>query len=254
MNVQPGIPATRPTATYDRTARAHFALAFGTGGALLFFVVGWLASGLDWYLIRISVGLGAFTAAFMWTVLHPKIYPVFLRPLGRFGFLLVMAGAVQLFVAGHADVVAFAPFIVLMMLSALALTDFWRRWIVWKPFPAQSVADVFVSTVGALLILTLALSYLTAMLHAHGVVMAKRGIQGDAFVAFEGYYGWHLLDLVPVLKLPSTLNLPHPVNVTDIWAGGILLLLYKALVALPVIGVATQLFSQRTPNDDGRNR
>jgi hypothetical protein len=244
------LSATQLSGIPNRRSRLGAAALAGAFSMAFFFFFAALSAGVGWDVAGISAGVGIATSLIMWILFVPSVAGQLARPIGRLLFVLAGMGIAQITLVGDSKDEGFAPFVGLTVAGCLLLTGFWRRWVVWKPFPKQSTGDVLASTLGALVVLTVLFGYFTAMLQANGVVTIKARFDDDALWAFEGYYAWHLLDVVPVLKIPATLNLPDPVEVTDIWAGGVLLLLYKVLVAVPVIGVVTQLFAQRHDDAD----
>jgi hypothetical protein len=63
--------------------------------------------------------------------------------------------------------------------------------------------------------------------------------------AVESIYIWNFLDSIPSLKVPQTLNWERTGHRFTTTAGGVVLLLFKVMVVLPVINMLVQLF--RTP-------
>jgi hypothetical protein len=235
----------RLTGIENRWSRARSAATWAAAAMTLYFAVFALAKGAGWNVVRVSALSAGFVFILMWTIQVPSVAHIMNRPAGRLLYLVLMISGIHYLALGNSDDEVTIPFLGLVCLGALTLTGFWRRWVVWRPFPKESTGDVLASTMGALLVLTFAFAHVTAMLQSNDVVAIEDRPEGDSLWVFEGYYAWHLLDVIPVLKMPATLNLPAPVNVTDIWAGGTLLFVYKLLVAVPVIGVITQLFAQR---------
>jgi hypothetical protein len=56
----------------------------------------------------------------------------------------------------------------------------------------------------------------------------------DAWSTVESILTWNLLDMIPSLKVPDTLNWQLTHHITDS-LGGLLLLMYKILVVLPIV-------------------
>jgi hypothetical protein len=91
--------------------------------------------------------------------------------------------------------------------------------------------------IAGLIALTGAFAVLTAALQSEGLVSEKPASSADGFVwSTLGYYAWHLLDAIPVLEVPETLNWAKPpTKFTDYYAGT-LLLLFKLVAIIPIVG------------------
>jgi hypothetical protein len=149
------------------------------------------------------------------------------------GALVIAAtGAIQLFILAlgmRDDQVLLASAGVLVW--GVLITGFWKRWHVWSaPDPDHHVA-LLVTTLAALLVSIQAAALLTANIH---------GGPDHSLWTLEAHYGWHLLDSIPALKVPSTLHLSDPFTSASVRCGAVLLA-FKVLVILPVLTAATYL-------------
>jgi hypothetical protein len=133
----------------------------------------------------------------------------------------------------------------LFVLSAWAVRvgSFWQRWLPWLP-RKETAFTVLLDACRSLFMLTAMFAALSAVLHSHGWLTAKpSGNEGSVWTALA-YYGWNFLDSVPVLEVPKTLNWSLATTFTD-HASGALLLTYKLLVIVPVVGVVVELLQRR---------
>jgi hypothetical protein len=87
---------------------------------------------------------------------------------------------------------------------------------------------------------------LSALLVVRGVIptAGKPLPTLDPAWAMFSYYGWHLLDSVPVLDITNTLRWAEPYQFTDRWSSS-LLLAYKLLVILPFLAIASLVWRSR---------
>ena len=75
----------------------------------------------------------------------------------------------------------------------------------------------------------------TAAFQAEEWVSEKPAVPDEGFVwAAFGYYAWHLLDAIPLLDVPKTLNWKAPTSLTDHF-GGAILLFFKLVVIIPIV-------------------
>jgi hypothetical protein len=103
-------------------------------------------------------------------------------------------------------------------------------------------------TLQALLTLSAAFAVLTAALQERGLVTEQPPADVDGFVwSALGFYAWNLLDAIPLLEIPQTLNWEQATTLRD-HLGGALLLAYKLLVIVPLVGLIVGLVTVlRTP-------
>jgi hypothetical protein len=153
---------------------------------------------------------------------------------------------------------------------AVGLTRFYQRWQFWR-VPRERPLTTVAATIVALFLLVEAFTAVTSLAVQEGEVAASgyfsglsdaararakergSGFSGSTFLLptdadlyqeMERFYLWHLLDAVPTLKIPETLNWDKPaVELTDKRGGG-LLLVFKILVVLPVIRLGVQLWKR----------
>jgi hypothetical protein len=118
--------------------------------------------------------------------------------------------------------------------------EYWKYWLV-RPLPSRTTRVLLIELFACFAMLTSFISILLAALYQAHVVGAKGNLNlTSAFQAGNLACLWHFLDLVPVLKVPETLNwkLTHPFTGLS---AGLLMLVYELLVAIPVIAVGTEL-------------
>jgi hypothetical protein len=120
---------------------------------------------------------------------------------------------------------------------ALALTGFWRRWLFWRLPPDETVGSSVVSALTAWAALTASFAAITTELWRVGLLTTKAGVASDfKYGTVELYYIWHFLSAIPALDVPKTLNWTLQFGFADYFSGA-LLLVYKLLVIVPVIGL-----------------
>jgi hypothetical protein len=143
-----------------------------------------------------------------------------------------------------AVMVALTGFIVLM-------TGFAERWLPWRPPTGNLLFFRGFETALALLALTEGFTAAMLLLSQVGAISIAPPIAGpqaatarppDQWGAAESILIWNLLDMLPSVKAPQTLNLTLAYHVTDS-LGGLVLLAYKVLVVIPVIGAIRKLLS-----------
>lgn len=162
----------------------------------------------------------------------------------------------------------------LLGLTALAVwvTGFYERWLFWRTHEERALT-MLSATVVALLLLVESFTAISAILVQEGKVAAsgmfyqlsdaaqkraeeQAALKGgstskflfpsdaDLYQEMERFYFWKLLDAVPAVKIPETLNWDKPaVELTD-KLGGSLVLVFKILVVLPVVRVGVQLWKR----------
>lgn len=113
-------------------------------------------------------------------------------------------------------------------------------WVYWQMQVDARDRTPFViallSGLAALCVCVEAFASLTASLWQAGALSASGAVEPSLWTA-EKYYVWHLLDGVPLVKIPSSVNWTVPASFSDQWSGA-LLLAFKVLVLLPILGVA----------------
>jgi hypothetical protein len=125
--------------------------------------------------------------------------------------------------------------------GALLTTGYWRLWVFWLPHPKQTGPRLIASTTIAICFFMALFSVVTGYLYVHGTLTGKGAdLPSHPFFKLEEDYGWHFCDAIPALKVTETLNWAEPVKLTDP-ISGMLLLSFKLLVILPVVGLVTEL-------------
>jgi hypothetical protein len=121
----------------------------------------------------------------------------------------------------------------------------WRLWIPAVERPKEDAATTIMMAYLCLVLLTITFTVLTAILVAHGW-LGTPAPHGRGRLVWDalGYYTWNFLDGIPILHIPKTLNWKLGPGFKD-HASGALLLLYKLLVILPVIGLIVALTKSR---------
>lgn len=215
------------------------------GFALTGIGYGWDSTNL---LTAISVGIT------IWVLTRPRVVPLLAIPAVQVTGLLLAVVGTHVAYSYDPDVSRswfFAIFGLATAVSVAAVTGFWRRWAIWRLPPRESAWRIFLSTAGALGMLTIAFAFATLVAAEKDYI----GARGQASLAsIETFYLWNFLDAVPVLEIPDTLNWQEPsFEVTD-HAGGGLLLAYKVLVIVPVIGALVELWDRRRPMRSSKQR
>jgi hypothetical protein len=131
------------------------------------------------------------------------------------------------------------------------MTGFAERWTPWKPPTGNLLFFRGFETALALLALTEGFTAAMLLLSQVGAISITPPIAGpqaatarppDQWGAAESILIWNLLDMLPSVKAPQTLNWTLAYHVTDS-LGGSVLLAYKVLVVIPVIGAIRKLLS-----------
>jgi hypothetical protein len=135
--------------------------------------------------------------------------------------------------------------LVIGVVIGLVLIIFSEAWRILLPWVPVKKTDAFHLGFGATILLfwlTYLFVLLTTWMYAKGLTEASQNLEigGELVRAAEEYYIFHLLDEVPLLKIPETLDWEQPATFTDD-ASRALLLSYRILVILPVIRVAAEL-------------
>ena len=133
----------------------------------------------------------------------------------------------------------------LMAFIELVWGRFFRRLVPWYQASETSVLAIVLGLTKSLVVLTAAFIGLTALLlHYDAHAASTVGVDGhfvptrvaddDTVLTVGRYYLWNLLDAIPALKVPETLNWKLEVDLTDSWAGGILLA-FKIVAIVPIL-------------------
>lgn len=119
----------------------------------------------------------------------------------------------------------------------------WTPWIErWQPKYERRPLATWVL---AFVELTAIFGVLTALLYEQHVFAGNVTYASHLVLVFSGYYLWHFLDAIPALSVPETLNWRVPATLTG-FDSGAMLLLYKLLVIVPVVGAVRALLARRT--------
>jgi hypothetical protein len=141
-------------------------------------------------------------------------------------------------------------------------TGFWRCWRFWAPEHEENTWVALSSAAVAVVVLIEAFAALTAMSAQEGWVKVSGFEAGDpptqvmpadhpfkppeadndVHFELEELYVWNVLDALPGLKVPETLNWDEAEHSLDDRLGGGILLVFKLLVILPIVGVLVQYF------------
>lgn len=146
--------------------------------------------------------------------------------------------------------VAVVLIVALVCLAGL-LWAAWRIRLDSAPFGRFAVA-VAVSLI-AIGVCTEAFAGLTVLLWRHGALAVAPGVEPTLWRT-ELYYLWHLVDSVPLLRIPDGLHWREPMRLTSP-AGGGFLLAYKVLLIAPLLrlGIATyQWFSTEMHKEEAK--
>ena len=100
---------------------------------------------------------------------------------------------------------------------------------------SQGIRWTFLFSISLLLFATLCFASLSSTLSDWGVVRFEPAAPHGEFWRLQDFYMWHFLDSIPGLEVPETFLWNKPFQYQD-HLTGLLLLLYKVLVILPVIG------------------
>ena len=113
----------------------------------------------------------------------------------------------------------------------------WQRWAFWKPHRIESGRAVVVSAILVLALLTEVFTAVTVLLLTQDAITTRGGSVTDANIYWrtELLYLWQFADAIPAVDAPTTLNWKAPYHLNGI-SGGSLLLGFKVLVLLPIVG------------------
>jgi hypothetical protein len=96
----------------------------------------------------------------------------------------------------------------------------------------------FLFSIALLLFAVLCFASLSSTLNDHGLIRFEPAIARGEFWRFQDFYAWHFLNSIPGLKITETLKWPQPYDYKDSFSGA-LLLVFKLVVIIPVIGSFT---------------
>ncbi len=102
-------------------------------------------------------------------------------------------------------------------------------------FYSLGVKWTFLFSIALLLFATVWFASLSSTLSDLGYVKFDPVVPKGEFWRIQDFYMWHFFNSIPGLKIPDTLLWAEPMKYTDRTSGG-LLLAYKLLVIIPVIG------------------
>jgi hypothetical protein len=124
----------------------------------------------------------------------------------------------------------------------------------WYKTNDESLTAVALSLARSLLSLAAAFIAITSILLSYDLLDTSQVAQdgqetamsladGEIVPTAVRYYLWNLLDAIPSLKVPETLNWKLDVDLSDSWSGAILLA-FKLLVLIPVVRGVKELVDQ----------
>jgi hypothetical protein len=144
----------------------------------------------------------------------------------------------------------------LVAIAMVGASGFYRRWLFWRPEdPEPRWRTVIAAAIAVTMLIELFAGTTAVMTHA-GVVGVSDFHQGEPptllehtnfpepspYGAVESIYVWNVLDSIPSLKVPQTINWERTSHRFTTTGGGLVLLLFKVMVILPIIGMFVQLF------------
>lgn len=159
----------------------------------------------------------------------------------------------------------------ILAIIAVVITGFYRRWMFWSPPQDESLVAMVVGAIVAVFVLVQVFAALTAVAAQSGWLTVsgfdyERGDTGssgsggtgswlglgdpDVYQAMERQYLWHVLDAVPSLDVPETVNWDKPRHELTGYAGGVVALVFKLLVVVPAIALGVQLWERARPDKD----
>ena len=169
--------------------------------------------------------------------------------------------------------------IVVLAVFTVQRTHFYERWMFWrKPCKEHALASIAGTLVALYVMVEMFTAVTSVAAQTHKIPMtgpfamtydqpaqqypealAEKGrIFEDSYVLLPGnldvyqtnelFFGWTLLDAVPGLQLPTTLDLKEPAAHPTGWHGGLIVLTFKILVILPILTVARSLYERRGRN------
>ena len=135
---------------------------------------------------------------------------------------------------------------ILVGYAALAVytTGFWRRWNFFGQ-ELDNPGEIIVGTIVALAALTEAFAVVTALLTQQEWLTTTGKVGNALYWASEAQYLWNFADAIPSLEIPKTLNWPELSHPFKGYASGVMLLTYKILAIIPVVGILVKLFEKK---------
>jgi len=133
----------------------------------------------------------------------------------------------------------------------LISTKKWRQRVL-EPLARYNIALPAAYSFQVLMLACLFFSSVTFVLVQNNLMSMTRG-SADAVTpgSISDFFLWHFLDAVPLLKITQTLGWRPPLTY-DSFSVGWLLLLFKAVVILPVIGAFTWYGTRETSANERR--
>jgi hypothetical protein len=142
------------------------------------------------------------------------------------------------------EIVALVGVVSLVVLT-LRNEGLWRRWIFWQSYSEQGSVKVILWALLALIALTELFTAVTASLLARDFLAVISPIaHSDLYWKTELLYAWHFADAIPAVDATDTLQLDDPPYEFKNAFGGSLVLAYKFLVILPIIGLLVEFISR----------
>ena len=167
------------------------------------------------------------------------------------GVLLVYFIAVRWIILGVSGVLelGYPPAVAVMAGIIVGSSGFYRRWLFWRPAPQtpiKSAFETFVAVVALVEVFTITATVFArhGWLHVAGYHGALPG-KSHLLAGLERDFLWNSLDAIPSLNVPSTLNWPHPAHALTGYSGGVVMLAFKLLVIVPVIGLVVELVNRK---------
>ena len=167
------------------------------------------------------------------------------RPLPLAALLIVYTGLIQVLVIGG-DEVPVAFWVICLgggTVFVVGLTRFWEHWRFWRT-QNQATSTAVIGALGTFAMLIAVFSVATSVLVKSDIAQTKPALKDEVLMNIEAHYAWHFLDAIPVLDVAKTVNWKLDHKLTDVWSG-LLLLVFKILVIIPVIGVVKHVYVSR---------
>jgi len=175
--------------------------------------------------------------------------------LSFFGTLLTIAGVIGLLILAPyflaRAVLQWTQSSLPTVAHAIVLTAFFLAlggwaWIIsgergsrlFRTLYRRGVKWPFLFSIAMLLFAVLCFASLSSTLNDHGLIRFEPAIARGEFWRFQDFYAWHFLNSIPGLKITETLRWTQPYEYKDSLSG-VLLLGFKLVVIIPVIGSFT---------------
>ena len=130
----------------------------------------------------------------------------------------------------------------------------WKRWTFWKSDRVDSGRALVAGAILVLALMTEVFTAATVALVTHDAITAQGGNLTDTNIYWrtELLYLWQFVHSIPAVDATATLNWEPPYHLNGI-SGGSLLLGFKVLVLLPIVGLIVDFIRhpRRKPNDPG---